>query len=191
MELIKNIFIYAINFGLYIVLFTFMLRMMFQLVKIPASNQFARMIGNLTDVVILPLREYLPKTPYVDLSTLVCWLVVDIIKYTVLVYFTATGSDNFLSIIEYIQIVPADFVMQAMSILFYSTLFYTIISFVAPGLQSVGMDTLRGLCEPALNRARKIISPASGFDFAPMIVLFISKCVQLSIIQFIPAAYFY
>lgn len=191
MNIIGNILIYAINFGLYIVLFGFMLRMMFQLFKAPAHNQVAVTIKNLTDALVVPVREYLPRTPYIDLSTLTCWLVIDILKYTILVYFTSTNGNGFLSLLDYIRIVPCDFLMQSMSILFYSTLFYTIISFVAPGLQSVGMDTLKLLCEPALQQARRIISPAGGFDFAPAIVLFVTKCLQLSIIQFIPAAYFY
>ncbi len=168
-----------------------MLRIIFQLLKAPANNQVAIMIKNVTDVVVLPVREYVPKTRYIDLSTFLCWLVIDIIKYTILVYFTSKSGHGFLSFFEYLQIVPADFLMQAMSIFFYSTLFFTIVSFVAPGLQSVGMDTLKVLCEPALKQARKIISPAGGFDFAPVIILFVTKCIQLSIIQFIPAAYFY
>tara|TARA_B110000879_G_scaffold152199_1_gene197036 strand:- start:1789 stop:2295 length:507 start_codon:yes stop_codon:yes gene_type:complete len=168
-----------------------MLRILFQLFKTNSNNQVAVMVANVTNVMVIPLRQYLPRTRYIDLSTLTCWLFFDILKYTILVYFTAKSGSGFLSIIEYIKIVPADFIMQALSIIIYSTLFYTILLFVAPGLKSMGMDTLKALSEPALIQARKIISPAGGFDFAPAIIMLGSKCIQLSIMQFIPASYFY
>lgn len=182
------IFLTLLNLAFYFVLFAFMLRMLFQLFKVNAQNPVAISIANATNIAVLPLRQYLPRTRYIDLSTLVCWLFIDIIKYTVIIFI---ASDSLLSPIAYLYLVPADFAMQMLTLIFYSTLFYTIISFVAPGLRSVGMDTLRALCEPALKQARKLISPAGGFDFAPVIVLLITKFTQIAITKYIPPNYFF
>jgi uncharacterized protein YggT (Ycf19 family) len=188
MSIVYNLFITILNLAFYIVLFAFMLRMLFQLFKVNAQNPIAISIASATNIIVLPLRQYLPRTRYIDLSTFVCWLIIDIIKYTVIVYL---NTQSLLSPSAYLYIVPADFIMQMFTLIFYSTLFYTIISFVAPGLRSVGMDTLRALCEPVLRQARKIISPAGGFDFAPVIVLLLTKFTQIAITKYIPPSYFF
>lgn len=188
MSTLYNILLIIVNLGFYLILFAFMLRMLFQLFKASPQNPVVMAINNVTDHAVLPLRNFIPKTRYIDLAALSCWLIVDIIKYTIVVYI---GADTFLTPMEYLYIVPADFAMQFLSLLFYSTLFYTIINFVAPGLQSPGMDTLRALSEPALNQVRKKIPASGGFDFAPIIVLLGTKFCQISITQFIPASYFY
>lgn len=188
MSTLFNIFLILLNIGFYLILFTFMLRLLFQLFNANSNNPVVLAITNVTNYAVLPLRDYIPKTRYIDLSTLLCWFIVDILKYTLIVYLSA---HDFLTFFEYISIIPADFAMQALSLIFYSTLFYTVINFVAPGLQSAGMDTIRALSEPALAVVRKKIPPSGGFDFAPMVVLLGTKFAQVSITQFIPASYFY
>ncbi len=188
MSIVYSLFITVLNLAFYFVLFAFMLRMLFQLFKVNAQNPIAISIANATNIIVLPLRQHLPRTRYIDLSTFVCWLVIDILKYTVIVFLSGSSM---LSFSHYLYIIPADFIMQMLTLVFYSTLFFTIISFVAPGLRSVGMDTLRALCEPALRQARRLISPAGGFDFAPIIVILIAKFTQIAITKYIPPSYFF
>lgn len=182
------IFLLILNLAFYVVLFAFVLRMLFQLFRANAQNPIALHIGSVTNVVVLPLREYLPRTRYVDLSTFVCWLAIDLIKYTVMIFL---ANHSHLSFMQYLILIPADLLMQISTVIFYATLFYAIINFVAPGLQSVGMDTLKILSEPALAQARKLISPRAGFDFAPIIVLLVTKFIEIAITQYIPAGYFF
>ena len=188
MSTLFSMLLFVLTVFFYLVLFAFMLRMLFQLFKANANNPVAITIANITDIAVKPLRDYMPRTRFIDLSTLSCWLVIDVIKYTFIVYLDA---GTFLTPAQYLYIVPADFVMQALSIIFYATLFYTVINFVAPGLQSPGMDTLRALSEPVLNVVRRRIPPSGGFDFAPVIVLVLSKFCQIGITQVIPPTYFY
>ena len=188
MDTIYGFFIIVLNLAFYVVLFAFMLRMLFQLFRVDARNEVALKIAHVTNPMVLYLRNYLPRTRYIDLSTLACWLIIDVVKYTVIMLLSGSSLPSFF---HYLMLPPCDFIMQACSIIFYATLFYAVVSFVAPGLQSMGMDTLRALSEPALKQARKIISPAGGFDFAPIIVLLITKFSQVAITKVIPAGFFY
>lgn len=184
---ITSIIALLVNIAFYLVLFAFMLRMLFQLFKVNATNSFAINIANITNIAVQPVREYLPRTRYIDLSTFVCWLIIDLSKYIILSFFNTQSS---IDTIQYLFLVPADFIMQVTMVIFWSTLFYTIINFVSPGLQSVGMDVIRSLSEPALQKVRKFVSPDSGFDFAPIIVLIGTKLIQIIINLYIPADYF-
>ena len=187
MGTITGIIAIVVNIAFYLVLFAFMLRMLFQLFKANSTNPFAINIVKFTNPAVLFLREYLPRTRYIDLSTLVCWIIIDLLKYIILSFLTMRYG---LTTLQYIVLVPADFIMQLTMVIFWATLFYVIINFVAPGLQSVGMDVLKTLSEPALKKARKLISPDTGFDFAPIIVLVLAKLIQLAINLYIPADYF-
>lgn len=188
MGTIYNILLYAVNLTFYLVLFALMLRMLFQFFRASATNPVAVTIAHYTNPIILPLREYLPRTRYIDLSTFTLWLVVDFLKYLLIVYLEIK---QVLTPAQFALVIPADFIMQLTTLIFYATIFYTVINFVAPGLQSVGMDTLKTLAEPPMAMMRKFIPASGGFDFSPFLIILIAKCIQIGITQFIPAAYFF
>jgi YggT family protein len=185
---VTNILISVLNLILYLILFAFMLRMLFQLFRADARNPVAVNIAQLTNIVVEPLRSYVPRTRYIDLSTFLCWFTISAIRLGMLFYLS---PPNAFSPVLFLAYVLTDFILQFTTIVFYATLFYTILNFVAPGLQSVGIDTLRSLSEPVLKIVRSKIPPTSGFDFAPLVVLMVAKFTQIALTSYLEASYFY
>lgn len=187
-DFLVNVGVYTLNFILSIVQLVFLLRLLFQLFRASSKNAFCITIANLTNPIILPLRKYIPRTRFVDLSTLLAWVVVDIVKYVLIVYIKTSVMLSFLQVVF---LVPSDLIMQITSIIFYAIIFYIILKWVASGINNVAMDTLRTLSEPALRVGRQIIPSSGGFDFSPIIVLFALKVIQYAITLYIPAGYFF
>ncbi len=170
------------------VLFLFILRVLFQIFKAPGNNEFCQLVLKLTNPLVLPLRKVIPQTRYVDLSTLLLWVTIDLFKYILLVYMQ---THTVLSTGQLILLLPCDFFMQTTTIIFYATLFYAIMRLVAAGMENTAIETLAILSEPGLRFGRKLISSAGGFDFSPILVLVVLKIIQISITSIIPANYFF
>ncbi len=183
-----NIFLFLINFLFSVVLFVFVLRLIFQLFRAPAGNPFCEGIAKVTNPIILPLRKLIPRTRYIDASTLLVWLVIDILKYIIIVYMT---QSHVLTAYQLLLIVPADLVMQVTTIIFYVVIFYALLKFVASGMDNTAMRTLKILSEPALKLGRKLLPATGGFDFSPIVVVVAAKCIQIAITTYIPAGYFF
>lgn len=182
------IFLFIFNFIISLVQFVFVLRILLQMLRVSSHNEFAVMLAELTNPVIKPLRSFLPRTRFIDISTLSVWLIVDLFKYIVIVYFKAHVV---LSPMQLIVLIPADFIMQCCMILFYAVLFHAILSLVVQGMVNTATITLKALSEPLLNMGRKVIPNAGGFDLSPIFVLFILKVIEMTITSYIPAAYFF
>lgn len=188
MNMAYDVFLYLLNFAFSIVQLIFLLRLLFQLFRASAANKFCQGIAKLTNPVVKFLRKYLPRTRYIDLSTLTAWIVLDIMKYIFIVYLE---SKQILSIMQLILIIPADFIMQSTMILFYSIIFHICFQLLAKGIHNTMTDSLKTLAEPALNVGRKIIPRSGGFDFSWIIVPVALKAMQYAIILYIPAKYFF
>lgn len=188
MGAIYNIVLFIINLFFSLVLFIVILRLLFQMCRAPAGNPFCEGIAKLTNPVILPLRKLVPRTRYIDISTLIVWLVIDVIKYCVVIYMT---HQHILTLFQLALIVPADLIMQTSTILLYTVLFYALLKFVAPGMQNTAISTLRILAEPVLKISRKFIPAVSGFDFSPIVAIVVLKAIQIAITTYIPASYFF
>jgi YggT family protein len=182
------IFIFVFSFVVSLVQLVFILRLILQMLRVSSQNEFAIMIAQATNPVVQPLRSILPRTRFIDISTLSVWLTVDIIKYLVIVYFQAHVV---LSAFQLAVLIPADFIMQCLTLLFYAVLFHAILSFVAQGMVNTATITLKALSEPLLALGRKIIPNAGGFDLSPIVVLFVIKVIQMTITTYIPASYFF
>lgn len=188
MGIAYDVVLYMLNFAFSIVQLVFLLRLLFQLFRASASNKFCQTIANITNPVITFLRKYLPRTRYVDLSTLTAWLVLDILKYIFIVYLE---SKQLLTIPQLILLIPADFVMQTTMVIFYSIIFHICFQLLAKGIQNTVTDSLKTLSEPALKIGRKIVPYKGGFDFSWIVVPITLKAIQYAIILYIPARYFF
>lgn len=188
MNFFHGVVLYAINLVFSLVQLVFLLRILFQLFRANANNAFCQKIAAITNPIIVPLRKIIPRTRFIDLSTLTVWVALDLIKYIILLYLE---SGEHLSFMQILLIIPADFIMQSTMIVFYAIIFHFIIGFVANGIQNTLTESLKILSEPALKFSRKIISPAGGFDFSYIIVLIALKVVQYAITFYIPARLFF
>jgi YggT family protein len=165
-----------------------MLRILFQLFRASSNNAFCQLIAKWTNPIITPLRQFIPRTRFIDLSTLSVWVALDLFKYIFLVYLQ---SKVFLSTFQLLLLIPADFLMQAITLVFYSILFYSIISFVAKGIHNTAIDTLRTLSEPTLRFGRRFIPGTGSIDFSPIVMLIALKALQYAITFYIPARFFF
>lgn len=179
---------FIVNFVLSLIQFLFILRIILQMVKAPSNNELSTMLAQVTNPVIQPLRQFLPRTRFIDVSTLAVWVAIDIIKYIALVYLKVHVV---LTAFQLILLVPADFIMQVTIILFYATLFHAVLNLVAAGMVNPATEMLKILANPLLEKIRQFFPDIGGFDLSPIIVLFLLKVIQMTITTYIPGGYFF
>ena len=107
------VFLFVFNFVISLVQFVFILRLLMQMLRVSSQNEFATMIAQFTNPIVQPLRSILPRTRFIDISTFSVWLIIDIIKYLVIVYFKAHVV---LTGMQLVVLIPADFIMQCCTV---------------------------------------------------------------------------
>lgn len=179
---------YLVTLAFSIITLMLIVRILMYGFKVDRNAESTMLVAKFTNPIVSPLARFLPKFPQLDLAGLIILLLVEFIKYIV-VGFLLTGS--FFNILHLVILVPADIIMQTCWLLFYIVLFYVIISWVAPQLESAAITFLHMLAEPPIRMGRKIISSQSGFDFGPWVTLILLKITQLIITAYIPSGYFF
>lgn len=188
MKALYEIFMFLLVSAFSILSTIFILRILLHLFRANANNAVCQMIAKLTNPIVLPLRNIIPKTAYFDFTSLVILLVIELLKYEV-VSLIQTGQ--FFSPFWLVVLIPFDIVMQVCWILFYILLFKIILSWVAPHLHTPVIEFLHILGEPPARLGRKLISSVGGFDLGPFVALVVLKVIQLAITAYIPAGYFF
>ncbi len=180
---------FVFNFVTSFIQLVFLLRMLFQFFKVKSNNEVALMVAHFTNPVVKPVRKFLPRTRFIDLSTLSIWIAIDLVKYLLMVYLQ---TDAVLSGFQLLLLLPCDFIMQTCFILFYSTLFHAILGLVAQGMHNPATETLEALASPLLNLARNFIPKIGALDLSPIAVLIGLKAIQLFITTYlVPTSYFF
>ncbi len=160
-----GIFLVNTLFNLYI--FALLLRLILQWMGASFFNPVSQFIVKITDPVIQPLRRVLPRVRMVDIATLLAACVLELIKYSLLLWI-AGGSIN---IIALLLIALVALIKATVNIFFYAILISVVLSWVNPGLHSPVTEIIYRLTEPLLAPVRRIIPPISGFDLSPIVVL--------------------
>lgn len=156
-------------FGIYI--FIVMVRLMLQLTRADFYNPISQGIVRLTNPPLIPLRRIIPGLFGIDIASLVLMYGLSIIKL-VLIMIVADKGLNLLAI----AIVAALQLVQLMIYIFMGAIFFRIIiSWINPqgthGNPVYGL--LVSLSEPLMRPARRILPAMGGFDFSPILVLFV------------------
>ena len=140
------------------------LRLIMQIVRANFRNPFAEAVLRLTNPLIMPLRRVLPPIGKTDSATVLAIILFAIFKVVLLALLFDGGLFNLL----YIAIVVVRTLVFAVLWLYFILIFfYGIAGFLMQGGSSPVYEVLAYVCDPVLNRIRKIIpSVVAGLDLS-------------------------
>jgi len=140
------------------------LRFIMQIVRANFRNPFAEAVLRLTNPLIMPLRRILPPMGKIDTATVVAILLFAIFKELLLALLFGTGM---LSPLLWTLIILRKLVLAVLWLYVVMIFFYGIAGFLMQGGSSPIYEVLAYVCDPLLNRIRKIIpSIVAGLDLS-------------------------
>jgi len=140
------------------------LRFIMQVVRANFRNPFAEAVLRLTNPLIMPLRRILPPMGKIDTATVVAILLFAIFKEMLLALLFGTGM---LSPLLWTLIILRKLVLAVLWLYVVMIFFYGIAGFLMQGGSSPIYEVLAYVCDPLLNRIRKIIpSIVAGLDLS-------------------------
>jgi YggT family protein len=141
------------------------LRLIMQMVRANFRNPFAEAILKLTNPLIMPLRRVLPPMGKIDTATVFAILLFAVFKVAVLMLLM--GGNILFAPIALILIVLRTLVLAVLWLYVILIFFYGIAGFLMQGGSSPIYEVLAYVCDPLLNRIRRIIpSIVAGLDLS-------------------------
>ena len=140
------------------------LRLIMQIVRANFRNPFAEAILRLTNPLVMPLRRVLPPMGKIDTATVVAIILFAVFKELALALLFDTGM---FSPLLWALIILRKLVLAVLWLYVIMLFFYGIAGFLMQGGSSPIYEVLAYVCDPLLNRIRKIIpSIVAGLDLS-------------------------
>ena len=160
------VFLIQIIFGLYIL--AVLLRYLLARVRADFYNPLSQFIVKVTNPAIKPLRRIIPGYFGIDWPSIILLFIVQAVEI-VLIGLIASGRipaplGLFVLTIAYL-------IKEIIYVFLFIIIIQVIISWVHPGAYNPITVLLYQLSEPILKPVRRLIPPAGGFDWSPLIVL--------------------
>ena len=141
------------------------LRLIMQMVRANFRNPFAEAILRLTNPLVMPLRRVLPPMGKIDTATVFAIILFAFFKVAILML--VMGGSILFAPIALLFILLRTLVLAVLWLYFFLILFYGFASFLVQGGSSPVFEVLAYVCDPLLNRIRKIIpSIVAGLDLS-------------------------
>ena len=140
------------------------LRLIMQIVRANFRNPFAEAVLKLTNPLIMPLRRILPPVGKTDSATVLAIILFAIFKVALL---SLLFDGGLVSLLYIAIVVVRTLVFAVLWLYFILIFFYGIAGFLMQGGSSPVYEVLAYVCDPVLNRIRKIIpSVVAGLDLS-------------------------
>jgi YggT family protein len=140
------------------------LRLIMQIVRANFRNPFAEAVLRLTNPLIMPLRRILPPVGKTDSATVLAIILFAIFKVVLLALLFDGGL---FALIPMVLIVLRTLVLAVLWLYFILVFFYGIAGMLMQGGSSPVYEVLAYVCDPLLNRIRKMIpSIVAGLDLS-------------------------
>ena len=148
-----------------------LLRFLLQFVGANFYSPIANAIQRLTDPVLQPMRKFLPASRKIDLASLLSTLILNIAAAYLLLL--SEGRLEGFPVWAIVWNGAIATIHNVIWLYMITILFTVIMSWVAPNVYSPAAELARQLSEPYLALFRKFLPPLAGFDFSPMVAIFI------------------
>jgi len=163
-------------------IFVVSLRLLLQFFRAGFNNPICQFIAKMTNPVVLPLKNILPRVQWVDLASLAVLFIIEIIKFITLGFLQGIH----LGIVPLIFLSFADMIVQISDILFFTIIIRVILSWVNPQLHNPLTEILYTITEPLLQWIRRFVPALSGFDFSPLVAIVGLKIINIIIMSYLP-----
>ena len=159
-------FLIDVLFGLYILVV--MLRFLFQLFKVDFYNPVSQTIVKFTNPPLRILRRFIPSIGKIDTSSIVLML---LLQFTALSLVFLIRGTPFLPLailaLSAIQLIDLIF-----NVFIFSVIIIVILSwFGAAGYHNPLAVLLDQFTRPLMRPVRRLLPPAGGIDFSPMLLI--------------------
>ena len=135
------------------------LRLIMQIVRANFRNPFAEAVLRVTNPLIMPLRRVLPPVGKTDSATVLAIVLFAVFKVALMALLFGGGL---LSLLSLAVIVLRTLVLAVLWLYFFMILLYGFATMIAQGGSSPVIEVLAYVCDPLLNRIRRIIPSIFG-----------------------------
>lgn len=153
-----------------------MLRAIMYYFRFDFYHPIVQAITKLTDPVVRPLQQFLPKKP-IDFGTLAALLIIDMLKF--FIYFMIFGA--IANPVGLLILSLGDLFNLFVNIFFFAIIIRVILSFVAPHTHNPLTGLLYQLTEPLFRPIQRLIPPVGGLDLSPIFLLIFLQVVMMLI----------
>lgn len=173
-----GLFLVHVLFDTYI--FILLMRIVLQKSRMDFYNPLSQWVLKMTNPPLLPLRRYIPYYAGFDLAAISFLLVLQFIKFTLIVLLESTLVPNFIGLLI---VSCADTLAQLVNLFFYAILFMVLLSWVNPIALSPIAAILRRLTDPLVQPVRRFIPPIGGIDLTPLPVMIGLKLIIILLVD--------
>lgn len=170
-------FLISVIFDLYIL--AVMLRFLLQWVRADFYNPFSQFLVRITSPALRPLRRVIPGYGGIDWPSIVLMLFLQAVEL-ILVSLIKTGHTPALS--GLVVLSAAQLLQLVVWIYIVLILVQVIISWVSPHAYSPVTVLMYQLTDPIMRPVRRMIPPAGGFDWSPLVVIILLNLVLILVI---------
>ena len=169
------IFLIDTLFNLY--LFVLTIRLLLAWVHADYFNPFTQFIGQLTNVIVKPLRRYIHSTRRIEMATLLLIFVIECIKFF-LVACIGFGLPHFYGLPI---LAVADMIALIIQVYTYAILLQIILSFIQP--YSDFMSVVLQLTSPMMSPLRRFIPLVGNIDITPIPALILLQLANIVVVS--------
>ncbi len=172
------VFLIEVIFGLYII--AVLLRYLLASVRADFYNPLSQFIVKVTNPAIKPLRRFIPGYLGVDWPSIVLLIFVQGME---LVLVALVASGRIPAPMGLLVLTFAHLLKLIIYVYIFIIIVQVIISWVNPGAYNPATVLMYQLSEPVLRPARRLIPPAGGFDWSPLVVMIVLNLMVILMVM--------
>ncbi len=154
----------------------FLLRLLFQLVRVDFRNPLAQAILRVTNPLIVPLRRILPPFGRLDTASVAGLLLVQMLRSAIVLGLGGAGLPAPLMLL---LVSIAQLLDTTLLVFLVAVFVYVLLSWVAPGGYHAAARLLGALVEPLLGPFRRALPALGGLDLSPLVVVLLLSVLRM------------
>ncbi len=172
------VFLIEIIFGLYIL--AVLLRYLLARVRADFYNPLSQFIVKVTNPPIKPLRRLIPGYLGIDWPSIILLFIVQGLE---IILISLVASGRIPAPMGLFVLTFAHLLKTVIYVFLFIIIVQVVISWINPGAYNPLTVIMYQLSEPILKPARRLIPPAGGFDWSPLIVLIIMNLLIILMVS--------
>ncbi|MCZ6805015.1 MAG: YggT family protein [Proteobacteria bacterium] len=172
------LYLIEIFFGLYIL--AVLLRYLLARVSADFYNPLSQFIVKVTNPPLKPLRRFIPGYFGIDWPSIVLLFFVQGCEIIII---ALVASGRIPAPMGLFVLTFAHLLQTVVYVYMFIIIIQIVISWVNPGAYNPITVIMYKLSEPVLKPARRLIPPAGGFDWSPMVVLIIINLMMILMVS--------
>ena len=171
------VYLISLVFGLYI--FAVMLRFLLQLVRADFSNPLSQFLITITNPCLRHLRRWVPGFRGIDWPSIILLIVLQGVEICLIVMVQGGG---FPALAGLPVLIVAHLLEICIWIYLFVIILQVVISWINPGAYSPITVLMYQLTDPLLRPLRRILPPAGGLDWSPLVAIILLNLLLLLVV---------